>query len=223
MATLHEDVAPFGHVDEILPILGVAGIGARAANDASARRALLEHLEEAACERTRFRVRDEVANALVEIGVAVGPSFGEVLCRWSTDDQPFLALAVATALGAPELATALGAETSVAVVGALLDRVEREHRAGRRHDAFRRLVKVMESTPAIVVARHPIAAQTLTARAGEDEDVRAILSSTSTALRKKGLGDRADAIDGALERTKKPLRDPRHGRLIGRSRGRGRR
>src|SRR5207248_1361493 len=62
MATLHENVAPYGHVDEILPILGVAGIGARAASDASARRALLEHLEEAACERTRFRVRDEVAH-----------------------------------------------------------------------------------------------------------------------------------------------------------------
>lgn len=223
MATTHENVAPFGHVDEILPILGVAGIGARAAADASARRALLEHLEEAACERTRFRVRDEVAHALVALGLAVGPPFAEVLERWALDNQPFLTLAVATAMGDADLSSALGAEASAKVIGALIDRVEREHRAGRRHDAFRRLAKVMETTPAIVVARHPVVAKTIADRAGEDEDVRAILASTASALKKKGLGDRAAEIESALEGTKKPLRDPRHGRLIGKSRGRGKR
>lgn len=223
MASLHEDVAPFGHVDEILPILGVAAIGARAASDAKTRRAFLEHLEEAACERTRFRVRDAVAASLVEIGVAVGRSFVDVLLRWAGDDQPFLALAVATAMADADLASALGAEACASLVGALIDRVAREHRAGRRHDAFRRLVKVLESTPATIAARHPIVADAIAEHAGDDEDVRLVLESTARALARRGLGDRAAKIDAALTKTKKPLRDPRHGRLIGKSRGRGRR
>jgi hypothetical protein len=168
-------------------------------------------------------VRDEVAHALVELGIAVGAPFAEVLVRWAGDDQPFLTLAVATAMGDADLSSALGAEASASVMGALIDRVEREHRAGRRHDAFRRLAKVMETTPATVIARHPMVAKTLADRAGEDEDVRAALESAANALKKKGLADRAETITSALESTKKPLRDPRHGRLIGKSRGRGRR
>ena len=220
MASLHEDVAPFGHVDEILPILGVAGLGARAAADPNVRACLLEMLEEHACERTRFRVRDAVAAALAAIGAEVGPPFADVLRRWVDDDQTFLALAVAVALADPDLATALGSEACAMLVAGLLVRVAREHRGGRRHDAFRRLCKVLETTPALVVARHPRVLDAIVPRVADDEDVRAIATATAAALR-NGRPERAQVLENALTATAKGPRDPRHGRLPGK-RGRGR-
>ncbi len=221
MLALHEDVAPYGHVDEIFPILGVAGAGARAAADEKVRRPFLETLEEAACERTRFRIRDMVATMLVQIGVAAGPSFAEVLLRWASDDQPFLALAVAQAMYEDELLAALGSEGVCAVVDALLGRVDREHRAGRRHDAFRRLCRVMEKTPSIAAVRYPAVAVVLDKWAArEDEDVREILGLTVEKLRKGRAQPLAQPLADALVKSTKPLRDPRHGRLPGK-RGRG--
>jgi ribosomal protein L18 len=221
MLTLHEDVAPYGHVDEVLPILAAAAIGQRAAEDAKARRPLMELLEEAACDRTRFRIRETVSHALVDIALAVGRSFEGDLRRWAEDDQPWLGLAVATALADDDLLTTIGAEGACGVLDVLLDRLEREHRAGRRHDAFRRLFKGLETTTPAVVARFPQAIDMLIAQAAKsDEDVRAVLAATVTALRKGRFSDKAVALDEALTKSAKPLRDPRHGRLPGK-RGRG--
>ena len=221
MLALQDDVAPYGHVDEILPILAVAALGARAASDPQARGKLLEQLEEAACDRTRFRVRDTVATGLVQIGIAVGVPFAAVLQRWAEDEQPFLAHAVALAMVDGELLAAIGEVPSTTILDSLLARVSREHRAGRRHDAFRRLCKVLESTPGAIVARYPQAADVLIRHAvDQDEDVRAIIAHTATVLRKTRAGDRSVAIEAALTQSKKPLRDPRHGRLPGK-RGRG--
>ncbi|GAC1366789.1 MAG: hypothetical protein NVSMB47_18040 [Polyangiales bacterium] len=220
MASLHEDVAPFGHVDEIFPILGTVGLGARAAADPKVRGKLLEMLEELACERTRFRVRDAVAAGLVAIGVEVGPSFADVLRRWIDEDQTFLGLAVAVALADPELTVALGPDACAMLVDGLLARVEREHRGGRRHDAYRRLCKVLETTPALVIARHPRVLDVIVPRVADDEDVRAIATATAAALR-NGRPERAQLLEDALKATAKKPRDPRHGRLPGK-RGRGR-
>jgi hypothetical protein len=221
MLALDERVAPYGHVDEYLVILAVWGIGARAAADAKVRGKLLELLEEAACDRTRFRVRDAVAAALVEIARAVGPSFVDVLEKWASDEQPFLSLAVATAMGEGDLLATLGPEGSARVVDALFARVVREHRAGRRHDAFRRLCKVLEVTPVAAVVRHPVVADVLVRHAaGEDEELREVLAMNAKGLKKGRAADRAPLVEAALEASKKPLRDPRHGRLPGK-RGRG--
>jgi hypothetical protein len=167
MLTLHEDVAPYGHVDEVLPILAAAAIGQRAAEDPKARRALMELLEEAACDRTRFRIRETVARALVDITLAVGKTFEGELRRWASDDQPWLALAAATALADDDLLATIGSEGACGVLEALFDRLDREHRAGRRHDAFRRLFKGLEITTPAVVARFPQATDVLIKQAAK--------------------------------------------------------
>lgn len=221
MLTLHEDVAPYGHVDEVLPILAAAAIGQRAAEDKKARGALMEMLEEAACDRTRFRVRETVARALVDLTLAVGRAFEADLRRWADDEQPWLALAVATALADDDLLATLGGDAACGVLDVLLDRLDREHRAGRRHDAFRRLFKGLETTTPLVVARFPQATDVLIKQAAKsDEDVRAVLEATIVALRKGRFADKGQLLEDALKTSAKPLRDPRHGRLPGK-RGRG--
>jgi len=222
MLAVHEDAAPYGHVDEILPILGAAATGARAARDAKARRALLETLEEAACDR-RSRVRDEVSRALVAIGIAVGPSFSITMRRWIEDDQPYLGRAAISAMSEVDLLVALGEEATTELVEVACVRIEREHRAGRRHDAFRKLVRVMETMLPIAVGRHPTTSDVLCAHAAtEDEDLRDAIAAAVEPLRKGRFADRAQAIADALALAKKPSRDPRWDRLPGK-RGRGKR
>lgn len=230
MMALGEDVAPHGHVDEILPVLGVAALGMRAASDANAREKLLEALQEAACDH-RHRVRETAADGLARVGVAVGPSFVEELLRWIGDDQPWLARAALSSLRDPEWLLAVGGEGSAALVGAVLHRIAREHRAGRRHEAYRRLCALVgEIAPAIVV-RHPIVNAAIVEivldrkpryATGDDEEVREAVADVAKKLDKKGNTDRARALEEALLATKKASRDPRWDRLPGK-RGRGKR
>lgn len=219
MLAIHEDVAPYGHVDEILPILGAAGTGARAAADPKVRAKLLEVLEEAACD-VRFRVRETVGLSLVDVGLAVGPSFSDVLAAWLEHEQPYLTCAASIALSSAELAAVLGGEALASLAGKALDRVAREHRAGRRHHAYRELAKVLVPTLVSLASRHPAVATTLESQAmREDEDVRAILAEVAKGMRSHA-GERATAIAEALVRSTKAPRDPRWGRLPGK-RGRG--
>src|SRR5580658_8821068 len=66
MATLDVDAAPGASKYEILPVCGVAALGARAASDPTAMRAL-STLHDCA-EDLRFRVREQVVEALARIG-----------------------------------------------------------------------------------------------------------------------------------------------------------
>ncbi|MGZ3474542.1 MAG: hypothetical protein ACXWUG_09700 [Polyangiales bacterium] len=220
LRALHEDVAPFGHVDEFLAVLGVAATGARAATDAKARKKLLEDLEEASCDE-RSRLRDEVSTALVDIARVEGPSFASTLQRWLEDDQPYLARAVAAALGDAELLSLLGPEVSAGLVNAAFERVAREHRGGRRHDGFRRLVRAIETAFPVAVARFSTVAEVVERQAAnEDEDVTGAVAVIAKSLKGRAQ-DRGVVIDAALAAAKKPSRDPRWDRLPGK-RGRGR-
>ncbi len=94
MATLDADRAPGATELEILPVCGVAAIGARAASDPSAVAESLELLETAA-EDLRFRVRDEVPRALARVGAVRGEPLLEDVSRWM--DGFFQAAAVLVA------------------------------------------------------------------------------------------------------------------------------
>jgi hypothetical protein len=222
MRQFHEDVAPFGHVDEYLAICAVAGIGARAAADPKARGRLLQSLEDAACD-DRSRIRDEVAVALVSCGNGEGPAFADVLARWIEDDEPYLARAVLAALRDDTLLLALGAENVARLVDAAFARIAREHRGGRRHEAFRRLVRTVEEVVPAIVGRHPSIIAVLERHAAnDDEDVRAAIEAIVPALDKGRTQEQARALSSAIAAAKKPSRDPRWDRLPGK-RGRGKR
>ncbi len=222
MRALHPDVAPFGHVDEFLAILGTAGVGARAATDATVRSQLLENLKEDAAD-IRSRVRDEVSRALGMIALAAGPGFARTLVRWVDDDEPYLARAVAAALKETDVLLLFGPEETAALVDAALARVHREHRGGRRHDSYRRLVRELEVACGAAVTRHPTVADVLERHAAtDDEDVRGLVEVAANALRKGRVQERAAQLDAAIAKTKKPSRDPRWDRLPGK-RGRGKR
>lgn len=218
--SMHEDVAPYGHVDEILPILGVTGLGARAGADAKARSAILEQLEEASCDG-RFRVRDQVAQALASMTETLGREFVPTLCAWLDHEQPFLGRAVVSALADRNALAPLSAEDVISIADHALGRVEREHRAGHRHVAFRDLCRAMPAMLVAIVLRHPSASTTLEAWAmREDEDNRDTLAAVAKTLSKGVQGARGTAIADALTASTKKPRDPRHGRLPGK-RGRG--
>lgn len=222
MRAFHEDVAPFGHVDEILAVLGVAGTASRAKSDPKARAKLLASLEDAACD-DRSRVRDEVTHALIAIGLEEGAAFAPTLRRWIDDDEPYLARAAVVALADADLLHALGAEVAGELLDAALERLGREHRGGRRHESFRRLQRALEVTPAAIVARFPTVSAVLEKHASHaDEDVRLAVEAAANALRKGRTQDRAASIDAAIAAAKKPSRDPRWDRLPGK-RGRGKR
>ncbi|GAC1352853.1 MAG: hypothetical protein NVS3B20_10970 [Polyangiales bacterium] len=220
MIAMEEDVAPYGHVDEIFPILGVAGVGARAVADEGVRTEFLEVLEEASCDR-RSRVRDEVGRALIRLGVVVGPPFVKVLLRWIESDQTYLARAVASTLSDGEFLGAIGSEGAAALLDACCKRIAVEHRAGRRHDAYRKFCRVLTEAPPKMVARHPLVSEVLVKQAANpDEDVRAVIEASVEPIRRGRATDRAQLIADALAKSKKPSRDPRWDRLPGR-RGRG--
>lgn len=221
MRSFHEDVAPYGHVDEFLAILGVAGTGARAAADPKARTKLLESLAEASWD-PRSRVRVEVTTGLVAVGVEVGASFESTLKQWIEEDDAFLARAAIDAAADPALLPVLGPEHAAELLDATYERIARERRAARRSEGFNRLLRAVEvAAPAMVVRFPQIAAVIEKQAQNSDEDVREVIQ-TSIGLMKKGrAADRAPAIEAALKASKKPSRDPRWDRLPGK-RGRGR-
>ena len=228
MVAFDEDIAPHGHVDEILPILGVAATGARAATDAGAREKLLEALQEAACDR-RHRVRETAADGLAQVGIAVGKSFVDELIKWIDDDQPWVTRAALSSLRDAQWVLALGAEGCARIVKSACDRIAREHRAGRRHEAYRRLLAIVPEVFPTIVVRHPTvlaaALEVITDRSvryptGEDEQVREALEEVAAKLEKKGHPDRVLALRDALKATEKAPRDPRAARPGTRGRGR---
>lgn len=220
MRAHHDDIAPHGHVDEFLAVLGVAGTGARAAADAKARDKLLEPLADAACD-PRSRIRVEATTGLVSVGVEVGPSFAETLRAWIEDDEPYLARAAIDAAADPRLLPVLGAERAALLLDATYERIARERRAGRRSEGFNRLMRAMEVAAPAMIVKYPVIAEVLVKQAGNgDEDVRLAIESALPGLRKGRASDRVPAIEEALKASKKPSRDPRWDRLPGK-RGRG--
>lgn len=221
LRAFHDDIAPHGHVDEFLAILGIAATGARAASDPKARKQLMGTLMDAARD-VRSRIRLEVTRALISIGRAEGSSFGDTLRMWARDEDAYVVQAALEAAAHPDLMPKLGVEHVSVVLDLAYLRVKTESRSGRRSEAFNRLMRALAVLPAQIVHRYPEVMDLLMKHTGtKDEDVRITLEEVLPAIRKGRAHDRAEALENALRTTKKPSRDPRWDRLPGK-RGRGR-
>lgn len=221
MRSFHVDVAPLGHVDEFLAILGVAATSARAAADPKARKKLLESLAEASWD-PRSRVRVEVTTGLVAVGVVEGASFASTLAALIEEDDAFLARAAIDAAAHPDLLPVLGPEKAGELLDATYERIARERRAARRSEGFNRLLRAIEVAAPAMVTRFPVLGDVMIKQAGNgDEDVRAVITVSLGLLKKGRAADRVQPIEAALKASKKPSRDPRWDRLPGK-RGRGR-
>ena len=221
MNAFHDDIAPHGHVDEFIAMCGIAGIGARAAADAKARKRLLEPLIEAARD-PRARIRLEVTHAMIAIGLQVGPTIADTLRTWVEDNDAYLTQAALEIISNVEILPMLGAERAAELLDGIYKRVAEQSRSGRRAEGFARLLRALAIAPGTMVARFPQLADVVETHAkNKDEDVRLVVAQLVEVIKKGRAHDRAAAIEAALAATKKPSRDPRWDRLPGK-RGRGR-
>jgi hypothetical protein len=150
MATMHVDTAPGASKYEILPMCGVAALGARAASDASAMRALAV-LHECA-EDLRYRVRDCVAIALSRIGEQRGDALVHDLAAWM--DGFFHAAAVLTALADPSWLAKI--PTPDAVIARLDEGfilAKDAPRASARYPGYKALVDALGVAPSVAALR----------------------------------------------------------------------
>jgi hypothetical protein len=220
MATLDVDAAPGASKYEIIPMCGVAALGARAASDAAAMRALAT-LHDCA-EDLRFRVRDTVAEALARIGEARGEALAHDLASWM--DGYFHAAAVLRALADPRWLTRIGnAEVVVARLDDGFELAKNAPRAAARYPGFKSLVDVLTVAPAEAAARFGVPIFDLLARWSTTKDpaLREIVSKVLSTPKLSGrFAAEVARTRAALEATEAPRRDPRT--YVGPTRGRGR-
>jgi hypothetical protein len=151
MTTIDADRAPGGTELEILPVCGVAALGARAASDPKAVKANLALLE-AAAEDLRFRVRDEVPRALSRIGAARGEPLVVDLKAWT--DGFFQAAAVLlAATDNAWLSTIHDPEPLIARLEEAFQLARGADRADERYPGYKSLVQALTTTPAVFAAR----------------------------------------------------------------------
>jgi hypothetical protein len=219
MATLDVDTAPGASKYEIIPMCGAAALGARAASDPTALRALAT-LHDCA-EDLRFRVRDTVAEALARIGEARGEPLAHDLASWM--DGYFHAAAVLRAISDPKWLTRISSPT---VVIERLDEgfelAKNAPRAVSRYPGFKSLLEVLAVAPAEAAARFGVPVFELLARWSATKDpvlrevVEKVLSSPKLAGR---YAEEITRTRAALTATEAPRRDPRS--YVGPTRGRG--
>lgn len=220
MASLDVDAAPGASKYEIIPMCGVAALGARAASDATALRALAT-LHDCA-EDLRFRVRDGVADALARIGEARGEPLVHDLASWM--DGYFHAAAVLRALSEAKWLARIGS------AGAVVERLDEAFelaknapRAAARYPGFKALLDALAVAPAEAAARFGVPVFDLLGRWATTKDpvlreiVSRILSNPKLAGRH---AEEVAKARGELAATEAPRRDPRT--YVGPTRGRGR-
>ncbi|MGO8999495.1 MAG: hypothetical protein ACLQVI_39725 [Polyangiaceae bacterium] len=220
MATLDVDAAPGASKYEILPVCGVAALGARAASDAAAMRALAT-LHDCA-EDLRFRVRDGVADALARIGEVRGEPLVHDLASWM--DGYFHAAAVLRALADPRWLTRI--KSASAVVERLdegFELAKNAPRATARYPGFKALIDALTVAPVEAAARFGVPVFELLARwsASKDPTLRDVVSKVLDAPKLAGrFAEEVTRTKAALVATEAPRRDPRT--YVGPTRGRGR-
>jgi hypothetical protein len=219
MATLDVDAAPGASKYEIIPMCGVAALGARAASDAAAMRALAT-LHDCA-EDLRFRVRDEVAEALARIGEARGEALAHDLASWM--DGYFHAAAVLRALADPRWLTRIASgDVVIARLDEGFELLKNAPRATARYPGFKSLLEIMKVAPVEAAARFGVPVFDLLARwsAAKDPVLREIVSKVLSAPKLAGrFAAEVARTRGALQATEAPRRDPRS--YVGPTRGRG--
>jgi hypothetical protein len=150
LVLLDPDRAPGGTELEILPMCGVAAVGARAASDERFVPRALELLSIAA-EDLRFRVRDEVPKALTRIGAAQGEALLPLLRGWM--DGYFQSAAVLTA--ATDNAWLSLMETPAEIVARLDEAfalARGADRADERYPGYKALVDALSVAPGVLAA-----------------------------------------------------------------------
>jgi hypothetical protein len=219
MATLHVDTAPGASKYEIIPMCGVAALGARAASDPSAMRALAT-LHDCA-EDLRFRVRDGVAEALARIGEQRGEALAHDLASWM--DGYFHAAAVLRALSDPKWLTRI---PHAAIVVARLEEgfelAKNAPRAVARYPGFKSLLDALAVAPVEAAARFGVPVFELLARWSTTKDpaLREVIEKILSAPRLSGrFAAEVAHTRSALTATEAPRRDPRS--YVGPTRGRG--
>jgi hypothetical protein len=151
MTLLDPDRAPGGTELEILPMCGVAALGARGASDPKAIPSVLEHLE-AAAEDLRYRVRDEVPRALARVGSARGAPLVDDVKGWM--DGFFQAAAVLIAAADHGwLPTIQEPDALVARLDEAFQLARGADRATERYPGYKSLVDALSTTPGIFAAR----------------------------------------------------------------------
>jgi hypothetical protein len=219
MATLDVDAAPGASKYEIVPMCGVAALGARAASDPTAMRAIAT-LHDCA-EDLRFRVRDEVAEALARIGEQRGEALVHDLAHWM--DGYFHAAAVLRALANARWLTKIAAPTAVIErLDEAFELAKNAPRAVARYPGFKSLLDALAIAPVEAAARFGVPVFDMLAKWAETKDpvlrelVDRVLAAPKLAGRYAAEVTRAR---GALTATEPPRRDPKT--YVGPTRGRG--
>jgi hypothetical protein len=220
MTLLDADRAPGGTELEILPVCGVAAIGARAVSDPKTVPASLDLLE-AAAEDLRFRVRDEVPRVLARIGAARGEPLVAELAGWM--DGFFQAAAVLVA------ATDNGWLSTMSAPDEIVRRLDEAFalargadRATERYPGYKALVDALSETPGVVAARFgaPVFDRMVAWSSVKEPMLReAIAKSVEGARLKKRFASDVERVRAALAATAPTRRDPNTD--YGRTRGRG--
>jgi hypothetical protein len=222
MATLDADSAPGGTELEILPMCGVAALGARAARDEGVLDRALLTLHDAA-DDLRFRVRECVPVALARIGGAMGDALVERVRGWM--DGYFHAAAVLLALADTNWLSRLSRPDTV------LDRLEEAfalaanaERSAARYPGYKALVDALSSVPASVAARFgvPVFDRMVVWSASQNPTLRDAVEANLAGSRLQGrFAPEIARVRAELARTAPVRRDA--DRVVRGTRGRGRR
>jgi hypothetical protein len=222
LASLDAFVAPGATPLEMLPVCGVAGAAARAAQDDAALERGLALLHDRA-DDLRFRVRDAVALGLARIGARRGAALADAVASWM--DGFFHAAAVVRALADPAWLAALPKpEAAVARLDEAFELAHGAQRSAARYPGHKALVEALSASPRTLAERFGVPVFDLLERWAQVKDpvLREVVEKNLGGARLAGRHAAEVArVRAALARTAPPRRDPRTD--VGPTRGRGKR
>ncbi len=222
MATIDADFAPGGSEFEFVPMCAVTAIGMRGTGgDAKERAAAIDLLHQCA-DDLRWRVRADVASALMRIGAVHGEELVREFEKWT--DGYFHASAVLKSLTNKQF---LSRCTSAAEVCSRLDEsfklAENAPRAAARYPGYKALLEDLASAPAIV-AQHfgvPVFDEIERWAATKHPVLREVVEKNVASKQLQGrYSEELDRVQRALNASKPARRDPTT--YVGPTRGRGR-
>jgi hypothetical protein len=209
MTLLDADRAPGGTELEILPMCGVAALGARGASDPKAVPVVLDYLE-AAAEDLRYRVREEVPRALARIGSVRGAPLVDEVSGWM--DGFFQAAAVLVAAADHAwLPTILEPDALVSRLDEGFQLARGADRATERYPGYKSLVDALSTTPGVFAARFgaPVFDRLVAWSTVKEPKLREAIASSLRGTRlTKRFGPDVARVQAALAASAPVRRDP---------------